>query len=172
VIRRATDWALRVFGRASVAVVLAVALFALSGTVVALDQADQAVATAEDGTRGPPGSPGPPGPAGEPGPEGDMGPRGPEGERGLRGTRGERGFPGPQGIAGDVGPPGDEGPMGPAGPAGERGPRGPMGTMRLGSTRACPEGFRVRTLTVITPRGPDWEVAVCARPVPSVGSSG
>lgn len=98
------------------------------------------------------GPPGLTGPAGPPGAT-VTGPPGPAGAKGDPGAT-VTGPPGPAGPKGDsvTGPPGPAGADGKDGKDGQQGPPGP----------ACPDGYSVKTTTVVTDDGPQ-DVAICTK---------
>lgn len=113
---------------------------------------------------GPAGSPGPSGQPGAPGSAGGQGPPGPSGGRGQTGPPGvigPSGAPGTAGQPGQDGTPGEPGAQGPPGPQGETGEQGPRGEQGPPGP-ACPSGYHVESITVVTAGGPQ-EVAACVR---------
>ena len=153
--------ATRIFGSATVALILGVALLGLAAAWLALDRADSATVVAEDaqdGVRGPPGPVGPPGASGAPGPRGASGEPGDEGPRGLVGPPGQPGDRGAPGAPGSDGAPGEQGPRGLRGERGVRGVRGPAGLQ-------CPPPFAGRYVRVYTnERVAPVRLWVCAPP--------
>lgn len=79
--------------------------------------------------------------------------------------KGDRGEPGPAGPRGDRGLPGDPGPSGPPGPTtqGEPGPPGPPGIDGQDGQPgpACPDGWHLTQLTILTKPGSWQTVLVC-----------